>query len=637
MTPRVFLFAIVMAIGVAGCAGSAVRPAEESDTAQQQQKIRENTTVSASQMMDGARVREASAEYHFAMAQAYVADSNPDRAIEEYKTALAFDQKSALIHVRLAAEYVKKGMLSEAMESCKEAVRLDPKFIDARLMLAGLYSTARETDSALAEYDTVLSFDPANDEAIVYKSQVLIEDNRASEATTALRKFVKRAPNSILGWYYLGRAEQQQDHFKEAVLAYRKALEINENFTQASLALGFAYETRGNQLKVEAETKKADGHSGSELEAEATVMSKKAIEIYKGLFDATQDGTAANRISTILLKEGKYQEALPYLESIARTDSEDMNVRVKLGLIQMELKEYAAAEQTFKQILAKNPESDRVRFYLGNMYEETKRFEPAIEQFKSVFVESRFYEESVLHAAFLLKQVGRPDEAKKHVATAITASPKVPSFYLFQASLEDESKNVPRAIALLETAVESFPDHERIRYYLGSLYDRVGNLEKSLYHMEAILKDHPENVDALNYVGYTWTSQGIRLDDAEQLLRKAISLSPDNGYVRDSWGWYLFTRGRISEAVVHLEKAVHLKPDEAVILEHLADAYLKMNLREKAMRTYKDAVAVADPMSRRKIQDKIETLKSEFAQSERSRDNRAPASQTSKESLAPQE
>jgi Tfp pilus assembly protein PilF len=131
--------------------------------------------------------------------------------------------------------------------------------------------------------------------------------------------------------------------------------------------------------------------------------------------------------------------------------------------------------------------------------------------------------------------------------------------------------------------------------------------------MEAILKLNPENVDAMNYIGYTWTQKGIRLNDAEKLLRRALGLRPDSGYIQDSWGWYLLTRGRVKEAVVELEKAVRLKPNESTILEHLGDAYLRSNLREKALNQYSDAAKYSDDEeSKRKLQTKAENLRREI-------------------------
>src|SRR5690349_14079405 len=101
----------------------------------------------------------ATADYHFSMAQAYSADGESDRAIEEYKAALNFDSQSALIHSRIATEYIKKGSLSTAMEFAKKAVELDPKYTDARLMLGGIYSALHENVLALKEYDMILASD----------------------------------------------------------------------------------------------------------------------------------------------------------------------------------------------------------------------------------------------------------------------------------------------------------------------------------------------------------------------------------------------------------------------------------------------------------------------------------------------
>lgn len=155
---------------------------------------------------------EGSSEYHFSMAQAYVADGNSERAIEEFKLALVYDPSSSLLHVRLATEYLKKGLLVEAMESCKAALNIDPDYEDARLILAGLYAMNRENENALQEYERVLKVNPTHDEAAVYRAQTLVDLGRSSEAVKGLKAFVKKQPESVVGWYYLGRIEQSIEH-----------------------------------------------------------------------------------------------------------------------------------------------------------------------------------------------------------------------------------------------------------------------------------------------------------------------------------------------------------------------------------------------------------------------------------------
>lgn len=576
-----WLTAIGLTLGFASCSTPTQKNFWGTHTNQEAPIAEEKPTVFEQKQPES---HAQSAETHFALAQAYASEGNSDKAIEEYKAVLMYDPKSALVHARIATEYIRKGMGSQAMESCKEALKIDPKFDDVRLILAGIYSAANDNRSALAEYDEILKTNPKNEEAVVFKAQLMIEDHRSEEAVTVLGNYLKKNPGSAAVWYYMGRAHAHRDNLKEAEIAFKKAMQINEQFIQPGLALGYMYETKGE--------------------------TDKAIKAYDELFKRTREVAAASRISTLLLKKGQYKESIPYLEVVQAADPEDMNAKVKLGLVYMEMKDYDRSIKSFKKILEKNPDSDRVHFYLGSIYEEQKNMDLAVEHLRKINQQSRFYQDAVLHAAHLLKQNNRLSEAQSVASQAVVNDPKIVNFHILSASLDEENRRVDSAISTMEGAAKLFPEDEKVLYYLGSLYDKKGETEKSLKMMQSILEKNPDNVDALNYVGYTWTTQRIKLDDAEQLLKRALQLRPDNGYVQDSWGWYLFARGRVSEAVVQLEKAVKLKPDEPTILEHLGDVYVHVNLLEKAIVQYQEASKLVgdDDHSKQALISKIDGL-----------------------------
>lgn len=587
-----------LAVLLASCSSGQMRSPGVGNTENSHPVRTENSSRDPAEIKRDSR---ASAEFHFSMAQAYVAEGNPDRAIEEYKLTLMYDPSSPLVYVRLATEFVKKAMLSAAMDSCQEALKKDPKYVDARMMLAGLYSSSHENESAFAEYERVLKDNPRNEEAAVYRAQVLADLGKITEARQGLRSFVKKNSDSALAWYSLGRAEESMDNFKGAVVAYKKSIDLKSSFNQPALSLGYLYETQK--------------------------MNAQAIGVYQALWEETQDGTAANRLATIYLKEEKYDQALPFLESLQAMDPDDLNARVKLGLIQMQLKQYQKAIVTFNGILERTPDSDRVRFYLGSLHEQLKNWDQAIAQLKRISPESKMYSDAVLHVAYLTKEQKGLDQARSYINGEIERAPRIASFYIYSASIEEDAKNMAAAVSRLEKAVALFPEDEKVRYYLGSLYDRQGQVEQGMTQMEAILYVNPENVDALNYMGYTWTTKGIRLNDAEKMLRKAMALRPNNGFITDSWGWYLFTCGRLNEAVIALEKAARLQPKESTILEHLADAYLRSNLREKALQKYAEAAQYADDEKlKQKIASKHETLETELAEGGKNERNRMPAS-----------
>lgn len=587
---QVYLFPIIL-VGISGCATSS--SSRDSFQTSPESEAQTQPTTSGTQNFEkfsstlSAGV-EKTADYHFSMAQAYLAQGQTDLGIEELKLTLVYDPTSALVHTRLAAEYVKKGMMTAAMESCKEALKHDPDYVDARLLLAGLYSTTQDSVAALNEYDRILKKSPDHEEATVFKAQVLVELGRTQNAVALLKGFLKRDVESVPGWYALARAEQQLNHFQESVKAFEKAIDLRPSFVQASLALGFLYEEKG--------------------------QNDKAIQTYTQSFEQTQDLAVGNRLATLYLKSEKYNEAIPILEMIDRLDPEDMNSRVKLGLVYIEMRKLDDAVAIFKKIIEKNPDSDRVYFYLGSAYEELKQDNAAIESFQKVPVKSKLYGDSVLHAANLMKQDGRSKEAKDYVAKAIVDASRIVNLHLYLASLEEEDSRLDHAVQVLNGAVKLFPEDERVRYYLGSLYDRLGDSDRSVVQMEEILKINPDHVDALNYLGYTWAVRGVHLDDAEKYLKRAMKLKPDNGYITDSWGWYLFVRGRSKEAIRELEKAAKLKPNEPTILEHLADVYMNNNLREKALESYREAYQFAeDESARNKLRRKMDQLKTEIA------------------------
>jgi len=102
----------------------------------------------------------------------------------------------------------------------------------------------------------------------------------------------------------------------------------------------------------------------------------------------------------------------------------------------------------------------------------------------------------------------------------------------------------------------------------------------------------------------------VMLDEAEELLKKALDIKPDSGHILDSLGWVYFKKGDFDKAIVELEKALQLLPEDPVVIEHLGDAYLKYNEKQKALSAYESAVRV-NPGST-ELQDKLEKLRDEF-------------------------
>ena len=129
------------------------------------------------------------------------------------------------------------------------------------------------------------------------------------------------------------------------------------------------------------------------------------------------------------------------------------------------------------------------------------------------------------------------------------------------------------AIERYENVSRKEPNLADIYRKLGMCYEQTDQTVKAEAAFEKALELNPNDTGALNYLGYWWADEGRNLDEAIELITRAVELNPDNGYYADSLGWIYFKMGEMNKAVIWLERAIRLAPDDPVIHEHLGDVY----------------------------------------------------------------
>jgi tetratricopeptide (TPR) repeat protein len=205
--------------------------------------------------------------------------------------------------------------------------------------------------------------------------------------------------------------------------------------------------------------------------------------------------------------------------------------------------------------------------------------------------------------ASVLDRAGRSGDAVALLRRAVAereregAGEDVPDLYAALADSLVRGGRADDAVAALRTAVTGRPGDEVLLYALGSAYESAGRRDAAVAQMRALLVLNPDHAEALNFVGYTLAEQGVRLEEAETLVRRALELKPRSGHMLDSLGWVLFRRGDLRRAVELLEQADALAGPDATILEHLGDAYRAASRPADAARAYSRALAsVADEL-----------------------------------------
>ncbi|HEV7709949.1 MAG TPA: tetratricopeptide repeat protein [Asanoa sp.] len=125
------------------------------------------------------------------------------------------------------------------------------------------------------------------------------------------------------------------------------------------------------------------------------------------------------------------------------------------------------------------------------------------------------------------------------------------------------------AIADLERAAALQPGAEWIRYAAGEAYyvrARTDDLDRALAHLGVAHELDPTNVRTLALIGYThWHRRGAdpgSMQAAEDALREAYQIRPDDPNLSYDFGLVLFDAGRYGEALERAEQAYAELPDD---------------------------------------------------------------------------
>jgi tetratricopeptide (TPR) repeat protein len=129
---------------------------------------------------------------------------------------------------------------------------------------------------------------------------------------------------------------------------------------------------------------------------------------------------------------------------------------------------------------------------------------------------------------------------------------------------------------------------------------------------ESIRLDPANAAQAWNYLGYMWVDREVNLDEAGELIKKAVEADPDNAAYLDSLGWYYYKKGRYEEALKEISKATEsLKEEDAVVYDHLADIYFKLSKPAEAFSYWQKSLALEDNP---KVREKLDAAKQKVTQ-----------------------
>jgi tetratricopeptide (TPR) repeat protein len=320
--------------------------------------------------------------------------------------------------------------------------------------------------------------------------------------------------------------------------------------------------------------------------------------------EATQadaDGQELRLVYARFLVDAKrYEQARTEFEWLTIAAPERADVRYALGLLLLQTNHHEEAREHFTKLVSLRERLLEANFYLGQIAEAQDDDEVAIRHYRRVDRAEQYIDAQVRVAAIYAK-TDRMDRARQHLGAVRRGSERDDiRLYRAEAELLARHERFDDAITVYDGALLSHPQNTDLLYSRAMMASRVDKFDILERDLRAILSREPNNADALNALGYTLADRDLRLEEAHDLIRRALVLKPKDHYIIDSLGWVLYRMGRLEEAVQQLRKAMELRPD-AEVAAHLGEV-LWVSGRQAEARQIWDTALETTPEDKRLLE-----------------------------------
>ncbi|WP_146345867.1 tetratricopeptide repeat protein [Phaeobacter marinintestinus] len=235
----------------------------------------------------------------------------------------------------------------------------------------------------------------------------------------------------------------------------------------------------------------------------------------------------------------------------------------------------------------------------AELLDELGQFDLSVATYRQVPTSSPDYYAAELGRAEVLRRAGKPDAAIEVLEQLSRSYPTLPLVHSSLGDLMRQQEDYAGAVAAYDRALDFTEQDAPSRWFLlyarGISHERLKDWSKSEADFRAALDLNPGQPQVLNYLGYSLVEKHEKLDEALDMIERAVAARPDSGYIVDSLGWVLFRLGRYNEAVDQMERAVELMAVDPVVNDHLGDVYWAVGRKLEAEFQWKRALSFIDP------------------------------------------
>jgi tetratricopeptide (TPR) repeat protein len=457
---------------------------------------------------------------------------------------ITFNSEHRMARIVLGLKDLREGRFAKARENFAESAYTPIGELTAVLLSAWSYAGEKNLNAALAELGKLAD----NDSFSSFKA------------------------------FHEGMIADFLDQPLRAQTAYKLAFEQSGNSLRVTQAYGRFLERRGKAEEAESVYSKFLSTVERNVLVERDLANLKAGQKSEPFVMSVADGTGEALFSlAAAMNEGDSMEVALVYAQLAAAASRDKPVTLTL---------------------------------LADIHADMGRYQAAVDTYERVDAASPLRANADTEIALNLERLERTTDAESRLKALITREPGNYGAWVTLGNIFRSNEKYKEAGEAYDKAVGLFGTSQKetwqIYYFRGIARERLKQWDGAEQDFRRALSLSPDEASVLNYLGYSLIDRNLKLEEAIAMVKKAVELRPNDGYIIDSLGWAYYQMGRFEEAVEHLERAVELKAGDPIIAEHLGDAYWKTGRQLEAKFQWQHAKDnEPEPEDLKRIQQKL--------------------------------
>ena len=303
--------------------------------------------------------------------------------------------------------------------------------------------------------------------------------------------------------------------------------------------------------------------------------------------------------SRVLLGLQRYSDARRQLEYVTQEKPDAVDAWLVLATLQVQDNQFADAEialERYMELLTSSAEEQvrqrgRTQAYLlhAQIAEKKRDFSAAEAWLNRIDNADEVFGAQTRRASLLARQ-GKVAQARALLRNLPgTSSDEMRMKLAAEVQLLRDSQLYREAYEVQTELVALAPDDAELVYDQAMLAEKAGQPDTMEQLLRQIIARNPQYHHAYNALGYSLADRGVRLEEAKQLILKALEFAPADPFITDSLGWVEFRLGNKNEARKHLEAAYKARPD-VEIAAHLGEVLWSLGDKDAAIKVWKEGL-----------------------------------------------